>query len=392
MGIVFIDFYFLLREMKVPVSIKEYLALIEALDKKLIRTSMEFYYIARALLIKDEKFYDTYDLAFAKYFKDKDIPIEIPEDLIKALEEELERLKLNIPREFYEKIYSMDIEKLKEELRKKLEEQGTEPHKFGDQMVGTRGTSPFGAGGRHPGGIRIGGYGGMRLATKIAQKRKFRNYRSDRILDIRSYQVALKKLRNLTRDSNREELDLDETIDKTCKQFGEIDLVFRKEKKNNLKVLLLMDVGGSMDPFTELVSRLFSAAHKSSHFKEFKYYYFHNVPYTKLYKDIELESSELTAEVIKKLDPETRIIFVGDAAMAPNELTHIYGSIHIWEETYTPGVVWLNRFKDKFKKSVWLNPEMIAGWKPYTRGVIEKILPMFDLSVDGLEEAIKLLV
>ncbi len=388
----FIDFYFLLRDMKVPVSIKEYLALIEALDKKLVRTSMEFYYVARALLIKDEKFYDTYDLVFSKYFKDKEIPLEIPEDLVKALEEELEQLRLKIPREFYEKKYTLDLEKLMEELRKKLEEQGTEPHRFGDQMVGTRGTSPFGAGGRHPGGIRIGGYGGMRLATKIAQKRKFRNYRSDRILDVRSYQVALKKLRNLTRNSNREELDLDETIDKTCKQFGEIDLVFRKEKKNNLKVVLLMDVGGSMDPFTELVSRLFSAAHKSSHFKEFKYYYFHNVPYTQLYNDIELESSEMTAEVIKKLDPETRIIFVGDAAMAPNELTHIYGSIHIWEETYTPGVVWLNRFKDKCKKSVWLNPEIIAGWKPYTRGVIEKIMPMFDLSVDGLEEAIKLLV
>ncbi|MBN2155372.1 MAG: VWA domain-containing protein [Candidatus Lokiarchaeota archaeon] len=378
--------------MKVPVSIKEYLALMEALDKKLICSSMEFYYVARALLIKDEKFFDSYDLAFAKYFKDKEVPLEISEDLIRTIEEELRQLKFKVPREFYEKVYSIDIEKLKEELRKKMEEQGPEPHKFGDQMIGTRGTSPFGAGGRHPGGIRIGGYGGMHLATKIAQKRKFRNYRSDRILDIRSYQVALKKLRNLTRDSPREELDLDETIDKTCKQFGEIDLVFRKEKKNNLKVLLLMDVGGSMEPFTELVSQLFSAANKSTHFREFKYYYFHNVPYTKLYKDIELESYEQTAEVIKKLDPEFRVIMVGDAAMAPNELSHIYGSIHVWEETYTPGVVWLNRIKEKFKKSVWLNPEIIAGWKPYTRGVIEKIFPMFDLSIDGLEEAIKVLV
>jgi uncharacterized protein with von Willebrand factor type A (vWA) domain len=389
---VFIDFYFLLRDMKIPVSIKEYLALIEALDKKLIHTSMEFYYIARALLIKDEKFYDTYDIAFANYFKDKEIPLEISDDLIKALEEDLEQLLMKIPQEFLEKKYALDIEKLKEELRKKLEEQGSEPHRYGDQMVGTRGTSPFGAGGRHPGGIRIAGYGGMRLATKIAQKRKFRNYRSDRILDVRSYQVALKKLRNLTRESTREELDLDETIDKTCKQFGEIDLVFRKEKKNNLKVLLLMDVGGSMEPFAELVSRLFSAAHKSTHFKEFKYYYFHNVPYTQLYTDIELEKSELTAEVIKKLDPEFRVIIVGDAAMAPNELTHIYGSIHVWEETYTPGVVWLNRIKEKFKKSVWLNPEIIAGWKPYTREVIEKIFKMYDLSIDGLEEAIKVLI
>jgi uncharacterized protein with von Willebrand factor type A (vWA) domain len=378
--------------MKIPVSIKEYLALIEALDKKLIHTSMEFYYIARALLIKDEKFYDTYDIAFANYFKDKEIPLEISDDLIKALEEDLEQLLMKIPQEFLEKKYALDIEKLKEELRKKLEEQGSEPHRYGDQMVGTRGTSPFGAGGRHPGGIRIAGYGGMRLATKIAQKRKFRNYRSDRILDVRSYQVALKKLRNLTRESTREELDLDETIDKTCKQFGEIDLVFRKEKKNNLKVLLLMDVGGSMEPFAELVSRLFSAAHKSTHFKEFKYYYFHNVPYTQLYTDIELEKSELTAEVIKKLDPEFRVIIVGDAAMAPNELTHIYGSIHVWEETYTPGVVWLNRIKEKFKKSVWLNPEIIAGWKPYTREVIEKIFKMYDLSIDGLEEAIKVLI
>jgi len=388
----FIEFYFLLRELKIPVSIKEYLTLMEALDKRLIRTSMEFYYIARAILIKDEKFYDSFDLAFAKYFKDKEIPLEILEDLIRAIEKELEQLKFDVPREFYEKLYSMDIEKLKEELRKKLEEQGTEPHKYGDQMVGTRGTSPFGAGGEHPGGIRIGGYGGMQLATKIAEKRKFRNYRSDRIIDIRSYQVALKKLRNLTRDSNREELDLEKTIDKTCQQFGEIDLIFRKERKNNLKVLLLMDVGGSMDPFADIVSRLFSAANKSTHFKEFKYFYFHNVPYTKLYRDIELETHELTAEVIKKLDPETRVILVGDAAMAPNELTHIYGSIHIWEETYTPGVVWLNRIKEKCPKSVWLNPEIVSGWKPYTRGVIEKIFPMFDLSIDGLEEAIKTLV
>ncbi|MHA1820738.1 MAG: vWA domain-containing protein [Promethearchaeota archaeon] len=387
----FIDFFYLLRERKVPVSIKEFMNLMEALDKGLINSPTEFYYVARSLLVKDEKYFDEYDKVFLHYFKDAELPPQISDMIKQWLESPIEAIREKIPpelRKYFDNV--ADLEELRERLREMLRIQ-KERHDLGNRYIGTGGTSPFGWGGHHPGGIRIQGWGGMGMASKIAERRRFRNYRSDQIIDTRQFKVALKKLRKLNRIGAPDELDLDKTIDKTVKNFGDIELVFTKRKKNNIKLLLLMDVGGSMDPFASLVSKLFSAAHSSTHFRKFKYFYFHNCIYTKLYEDIELEKYVPTADILRKYDSDYRVIIIGDAAMAPSELVSTYGSIHIWDETYTPGIVWLNRIKEKFPKSVWLNPEVIGAWKPYTREVIEQIFPMFDLTIDGLDEAIKVL-
>ncbi|MCP4761334.1 MAG: VWA domain-containing protein [archaeon] len=387
----FSGLFYLLRERRVPVSITEYLTLMEALDKQLINSPTALYYVARSLLVKDEKYFDIYDKIFVHLFKGAELLPEINEDILNWLNNPgdllLEGLDPKLIEEMQKRFDLDELRKKLEELLKKQKEQ----HDGGNQWIGTGGTSPLGWGGQHPGGMRIAGYGGLRQASKIAEKRHFRNYRSDVIIDTRSFKVALKKLRKLTR-SGQEELDLDETIDKTSKNCGDIDFIFRKERKNNIKLLLLMDVGGSMDPFAELVSRLFSAANGASHFRDFKYYYFHNAIYERLYKDIEMESYELTADVIKKYDSEYRVIYVGDAAMAPSELSHIWGAITFGEETYTPAIVWFQKLKEKFKKSVWLNPEIVSGWKPYTRKLIEDVFPMFDLSIDGIEEAIEILI
>lgn len=368
------------------------MTLIEALDKGLINSPEEFYFVARSLLVKDEKYFDTYDQVFLNYFKGIEIPLDIQEEIKKWLSKPIEEIfKYEIPPELYNKIREGDLDELKRKLEELLRTQ-KKKHDGGNRFIGTGGQAPIGWGGMHPNGMRLGGYGGMRLASKIAEKRLFRNYRSDQIIDTRSFKVALKKLRKLNRIGSQDELDLDETIDHTCKNCGDIDLIFRKRKKNNIKVLLLMDVGGSMDPFADLVSQLFSAANSSTHFKDFKYYYFHNCIYEHLYENMEMQKRILTAEVIRKYDSNYRVIIVGDAAMAPSELTSYYGNIHTWDETYTPGLVWLNRIKDKFHKTVWLNPEVILSWKPYSRELIERLFPMFELSIDGLEDAIKALV
>ncbi|MHA1339157.1 MAG: vWA domain-containing protein [Promethearchaeota archaeon] len=384
----FIDFFFLLRERQIPVSIKEYMALMETLNKGLINSPVEFYYIARSLLIKDEKYFDLYDQAFLHYVEGAELPPLLSDELMDWLDKPVDELKQLIPDWMRHYFPDSDIEELLDKFREMLQKQ-KEEHNFGSQYIGTQGFSPFGHGGRFNGGIRVGGEGGLRMAAKIAHRRKFRNYREDLVIDTRSFKVALKKLRKLNRIGLEDELDLDETIDKTCKNFGDIELVFKKRKKNNIKLLLLMDVGGSMDPHAKLVSRLFSAAHSSTHFRDFKYYYFHNCVYEYLYKDIELEKRVPTADVLKTLDPEYKVIIIGDADMAPSELTATYGAIQIGDETYTPGIVWLKRIKDHFKKAVWLNPDTYVDYKGYTRTLIEKVFPSFPLTIEGLEKAIE---
>ncbi|MHA1728741.1 MAG: hypothetical protein ACTSWY_08405 [Promethearchaeota archaeon] len=448
----FLDFFHLLRGNRIPVSITEYIALIKTLNKGLINSPMEFYYIARSLLVKDEKYFDLYDQVFLHYIKGAQIPLNIHEELKMWLAQPINMLEHKIPRELFDYLRSLDpdalrrkleeillmerenklkngkkaldniderikrwlgesvdpsvkLEMLRElydfigtsnpkELMKRLEEllrTQKERHDGGNKWIGTGGTSPFGWGGRHIGGIRIEGEGGMRMASKIAAKRMFRNYRTDRIINTRSYKVALKKLRKLFREGP-EELDIDGTIDKTCK-IDEIDIVMQQEKKNTIKLLLLMDAGGSMDPYARLVEQLFSAAHGATHFKDFKYFYFHNCIYQRLYKDMELETNVLLADIIKKYDSDYRVIIIGDAAMAPSELTASSGSIYLFDETRSPGIVFLRQIKNKFPKSVWLNPEIIkGGWKPNTRQLIERIFPMYNLTINGLEEAITTLI
>lgn len=367
------------------------MTLVDALDSGLINSPVDFYYIARSILVKDEKYFDLYDQAYLHYFENAKLPPLLDDQIKEWLKHADDFVQELIPQWFRDQNPDVDLEELKQRFLEILKKQ-KEQHDGGNQWIGTNGHSPWGHGGKHPNGIRVMGQGGMKMAAKIAHRRIFRNYREDRIIDTRTFKVALKKLRKLNRIGAEDELDLPATIDKTCKNFGDIELVFTKEKKNDIKLLLLMDVGGSMDPHADLVSRLFSAAHSSNHFRDFKYYYFHNCPYQYLYKDIERQERIPTTEIFKKYGRDYKVILVGDADMAPSELTATYGAIQIGDETYTPGIVWLKRMKDHFKKAVWLNPDMFTAYKGYTRTIIEKIFPSFQLTIEGLEEAIDELI
>ncbi len=386
----FEEFYYYLRSLKIPVSITEFLAFSEAISRGLIKNAEEFYYIARATMIKDEKYFDLFDQAFMHFYKDAAPPKQITDEILQWLNKPFDLMHLE-PWE-REILKQYDLDTLRKELEKRIREQ-TEEHNGGNYWIGTHGTSPFGHSGKNPAGIRIGGYGGLRMAVKIAEQRLFRNYRSDLILDTRQIQMALRKLRKLSRIGQVEELDLPGSIEKTCKNLGEIELEYIPRKKNNVKLLLLMDVGGSMTPFAGMVSTLFSAANNLQHFKEFKYFYFHNCVYENLYTDIERDDTIPTAEVLHKYNSDFRLIIVGDAAMAPYELTMPGGKIYYLDSyNRTPGIVWLERLREKFPKSVWLNPEIPDAWVPHSREMIATIFPMFHLTLDGLEEAISYLI
>ena len=227
---------------------------------------------------------------------------------------------------------------------------------------------------------------------QIAQQRRFQNYRHDIILDVRQIKIALKGLRQLTRIGLEEELDLDRTIDVTCKNAGDIELIWRRSRKNTVKVLLLMDVGGSMEPFALLVSRLFSAAHSSSHFKDFQYYYFHNCVYENVYRDIERRDALSTDHLLRNLEPEYKLIMVGDASMDMTELMNMYGAINYYERNEIPGIVWLKRIAEHFTHRVWLNPDNPRFWVHPTVYTISRLFPMFSLTLDGLGEAVARLV
>jgi hypothetical protein len=285
----------------------------------------------------------------------------------------------------------MDLEELLKEYEKRLKEQ-KERHDGGDYWIGTGGTSPFGHSGRNPQGILVGGPGGMRSAVRIAEQRFFRNYRDDVTLDIRQIKVALKQLRKLNRTGPEDELDLDRTIDATCKNAGEIEFKWKRPRKNAIKLLLLMDAGGSMEPYAELCSQLFSAANSLSHFKSFKYYYFHNCPYDVLYPDIQQRKGEPIEHLIKVLEPDYKVIFVGDACMASSELMDRFGDIYFHGYQKLSGVDRLRQFKSHFTHCVWLNPEKTVLRSYPTVQVIAKIFPMYDLSLEGLNLAVKKLV
>jgi len=385
----FTDFFYLLRKRKVPVSVIEWMTLMDALAKGCITNLDEFYYLARAILVKSEAYFDHYDVAFQEYFNGVEAPAEISEEILDWLKDPLNRLALTAEEQAM--FDNMDFEELIKELEKRLEEQ-TEQHDGGNYWVGRGGTSPFGHSGRHPAGIRIGGQSGGRHAVQIAQERRFRNYRNDLTLDVRQMKIALKGLRQLTRIGLEDELDLENTIEATANNAGDIDLVWQKSRKNAVKVLLLMDVGGSMEPFALLCSQLFSAAHSSSHFKDFRYYYFHNCPYDNIYQDVERQEAINTNHLLQVLEPDYKLLLIGDARMATFELTERYGAINYLERNEQPGLSWLKRIGEHFTHSVWLNPDEEKYWNHPTVQVIEKIFPMFPLTIDGLGQAVRKLV
>ena len=386
----FTSFFYTLKKHKVPVSMMEWMTLMEAISKGYAFSSLTtFYYLARAILVKSETHYDKYDVAFKEYFRGIETPEEIAEQFLEWLNDPIRRLELS-PEELA-KLDKLSFEELMKTLEERLKEQ-KERHDGGGKWIGTGGTSPFGHSSRNPAGIRIGGSSGGRSAVQIAAERHFQNYRSDVVLDTRQIKLALKELRQLSRIGPKDELNLKGTIDATCKNAGELEFIWEAERKNNVKLLLMMDVGGSMDPYAHLCSRLFTAANSATHFKDFKYFYFHNCIYANLYTDIERREGVNTDHVLRTLDSDYKVILVGDATMSPTELTMINGAIDYWEYNETPGITWLKRIADHFSHCIWLNPEPIRNWVHPTVQMVGRLFPMFELTLDGLDQGIKKLI
>jgi len=391
----FLDLFYGLRDEGVPLSITEWQTFLEALEEGLHGSSLlRFYHLGRTCLIKSETYFDAYDRVFARVFHGVEGAFgeEVTEQILEWL-----RDPENFPNLTPEELAQLERLTSDELMRRFLETlaEQTERHDGGNRWVGTGGRSPYGHGGQHPTGIRVGGKGGGRSAMKVAEERHFENYRTDLTLDVRQLRVALRRMRQLTRSGLATELDLDETIDETCKNAGEIELVFRPPRKNDVRLLLLMDVGGTMDPFYEPVSQLLTALHEERGLREFEAYYFHNCIYDHLYASARMHRADAvpTGDVLRRLDARWKVALVGDAAMHPSELLEPFGGIDPRITSPTPGVQWLHRIADHFDRSVWINPEEAARWDDaHTTRVVRRLFPMFHLSVDGLTAAVKSLV
>ncbi len=385
----FVDFFYHLRGYGLKVTITEWLALMRALAIGYSRADLHvFYNLARCLMVKREADFDNYDRAFASFFMGVENHFDMSDELLEWLSNP--KLPRELTDEERAKLQALDLDELRERFKELLDEQ-KERHDGGNRWIGTGGMSPFGHGGEHPTGVRIGGAGGGRSAVQVASDRRFRNLRSDRILDTRQIGLALRRLRKLDKDEGPEELDIDETIDSSARNAGEIDLVFRPPKRNRIKLLLLIDVGGSMDPHTLLCERLFSAAHKANHFKKFEFKFFHNCVYENLYTDISRWKGEPTSRVLKRLDHTWSVCLVGDAWMSPYELTHTGGAIDYYHSNQVTGLDWLRKFRDRCPNSIWLNPEPRRIWNAPTIHLIRQVYPMFELTIDGLTEGIDVL-
>ncbi|MEX3920999.1 VWA domain-containing protein [Paraburkholderia sp. BR10872] len=386
-----IDFFYTLRDAKLPVSVKEYLTLVEALKARVIAPSLDdFYYLARMTLVKDEQYFDRFDQAFGAYFrgieKKSELAFEIPEDWLKK------RLERDFTPEQRAQIEAMGgLDKLMERLKELFEEQ-KERHEGGSKWIGTGGTSPFGHGGYNPEGIRIGGEGGQRSAVKVWDARAYRDYDDHVEIGTRNIKVALRRLRRFAREGAAEELDLGDTIRSTAANAGWLDLKMVPERHNNVKVLMLLDVGGSMDDHIKRTEELFSAA--KAEFKHLEFYYFHNCVYDHLWKNNRRRHAERTPtwDLLHKFTPDYKLIFVGDATMSPYEVLQPGGSVEY--NNPEAGAVWLRRLADQFPHFAWLNPEPERLWE-YRQSVsiIREILGhrMYPLTVAGLETAMRVL-
>jgi uncharacterized protein with von Willebrand factor type A (vWA) domain len=371
----------------VKVGPQEGLSLALALERELHRGTLDgFYEVARALCVHREQDLDAFDRAFAHHFRGvADDALTIAEEVLRWLADPVQRRELT-PEE-RELLESLDLEEARERLRQRLQEQ-RERHDRGSKWVGTGGTSPHGAGGTHPSGIKVGDLPGGKGAIEMAGERRFRDLRSDVTLDTRQIEVALRRLRAFVREGALDELDVDNTIDKTARNAGELEIALRPPRRSNLRVLLLLDVGGSMDPHVDVSERLFSAASRASHFKELRTLYFHNCVYGELYDSAQLGDGVEVMQLLQQCDPSWRLIIVGDALMSPYELSAT-GSRWNWrEDSGAPGVAWLGLLAQHFKHAAWLNPEPQAAWYG-TAEVIRRIFPMYRLTQDGLLEAVQ---
>jgi len=398
----FTDFFYQLRREGVPVSLTEWMTLMEGLNAGLAESSLSgFYYLARAVLVKSESHFDKYDLVFQNYFQGIDTPQKLLDEFAKWMENPLPARMFSEEERnrILKKLGFPDWESLKAALEERLRTQDG-PHHGGNKWIGTGGTSPFGHSGFHPGGIRIGGESHGRSAVKVAAERNYREYRCDETLGVRQFEIALRRLRQFSTrlEGIKDQLDLEETIAETCKNAGRLKLVWTRSRKNTVKVIVLMDVGGSMYPYINICSQLFSAVHKSSHFQDLKFYYFHNCIYDHLYLDAtnSISKSVKTEDVIRLLNSDYKAVFIGDAAMAPSELCLADGNI-FWDlGNELPGITWLERLARKFSYNVWLNPVPERIWERVygseTIKMVQDIFPMYELTLEGLDKAVKKLM
>jgi uncharacterized protein with von Willebrand factor type A (vWA) domain len=387
---VLIDFFFTLRDAKVPVTIKEFLTLLEALQRQVIAPSLdEFYYLARLTLVKDEAHFDKFDRAFGAFFKGIETVFDTKADI--PLDWLLKRLERELTPEQKAQLQKLGYDKLMERLQELLKEQ-KERHEGGSKWIGTGGTSPFGNGGTNPEGIRIGGKGGNRSAVKVWDQRTYRDYDGERALGIRNIKVALRRLRRFARQGAADELALDETIRSTANNAGWLDIRMQPERRNRIKVLMLLDVGGTMDDHIERTEELFSAA--KAEFKHMDFFYFHNCVYDHLWRHNRRRHAERfpTWDVLRTYPPDTRLIFVGDATMSPYEILAPGGSVEYANDE--AGAEWLARFCHAFPKFAWLNPEPEHLWQyRQSIAIVKQIMGnrMFPVTIDGLERAMRLL-
>ena len=402
-----LDFFYTLRSAKLPVSVKEYLTLMEALQKGVVGPNSEplqtdtfeeaynsgykiddFYYLSRTTLVKDEKHYDKFDRAFAAYFKGVEMLADFTKEV--PLEWLRKNLELNLSPEELAKIEKMGWDELMETLKKRFEEQ-KERHEGGNKWIGTGGTSPFGAFGQNPQGIRIGqDKSRNKSAVKVWDQRAYKDYDDTQELGTRNIKVALRRLRKFAREGHEDELDLDETISKTAANAGYLDIKMRPERHNNVKVLLLMDVGGTMDEHIARVEELFSAT--KTEFKHLEFYYFHNCVYDFMWKNNRRRFAEKfeTWDIIRKYNKDYKLIFVGDATMSPYEILQPGGSVEY--NNQEAGAEWLHRLTSAFPKFAWINPEPQGVWQyRQSISVVQQLMhqKMYPLTLRGLEEAMR---
>jgi uncharacterized protein with von Willebrand factor type A (vWA) domain len=385
----FFDFMDALRSAGIQASLKEHLALLEALDKDVINQSPEeFYYLSRATLVKDEGQLDKFDQVFSHIFKGLETSFDeqsatIPEDWLRKVAEKY------LSEEEMAKIEALgDWDEIMDTLKKRLEEQ-EKRHEGGSKWIGTGGTSPYGNGGYNPEGVRIGGEGKHKKAIKVWDKREFQNLDNTKQLGTRNIKMALRRLRRFAREGAADELDINGTIEGTARQ-GWLDIKMRPERHNAVKLLLFLDVGGSMDPFIKMCEELFSAA--TTEFKNLEFFYFHNCIYEGVWKDNKRRFTERTPtwDILHKFGHDYKVLFVGDASMSPYEISHPGGSVEHFNDE--PGAVWMQRMANTYPATAWLNPVPEKQWG-YSQSVrmFQELLKnrMYPLTLDGLDDAMR---
>ena len=391
----FSDFYYTLKAKGLNATLSEWLTLQEALDKGLCDSSLtQFYYVARMILVKSETNFDKFDMAFEEYFHKKPSADDLTDRMLRWLDKtDITEAFKETERQWLNKVEEIQINKEDEEekFKQRLKDQDSE-HNGGSHWIGTMGKTSFGNTGGNVGGVRTGGKTGYQSAFEVIGERRYRDFRDDRVLDNRQFQLAFRRLRQFSTklDVPKSELDINGTVDKTCSNGGYLRIVMEKPRKNSVKLLLLMDSGGTMIPYCSLLNDLFQAVSKSNHFKDVKCYYFHNCIYSKVYNTPECDNGDWvdTEWLLHNLSKDYKVIIVGDAAMAPEELYSKTGNYRGPNDGYS-GEEWLLFLKRHYKKMVWLNPKMAPGKAPWREAemVIKEMIPMYKLTVDGLNRA-----